>query len=498
MKIILKSLIILSIFGVFSWGEESCDMSLFTISTAEKGVSILDVINKLSKECKYSIIVKDRKAEATLNKKLPSLYLNELGVDDIFSIVLGESGLDYEFDGEMLKIGYLVTKTFNVDFINTRRTGESSTNIVITGEKVGSAGTGGGGGESGGDSKTTITSSDGIDFWEATLLNEIEGILNRPEDTITTTNAEGIDTQEVPNSGSIVINKSAGLITVTGNKRQVDRVEHYISRLMERLKNQVMIDVSILNVKHSKSSSTGVNWSNFSATFGTKSGERYSSDKLFNYDNPFSFTTAGWDVSLEMVVDFLQGYGEVSSVSNPKVLTLNNQPSLISVGSIFYYKEVSGGTVSADGGVSTNPDVTYTPLFVGVLLDITPSVYGDEIMLKINPTVTKTKGVNIETSETALEEPPNLDSNQLSSIIKVKDGQKIILGGLISKSKSDDINKVPILGDIPLLGYAFKNKRIIDNVEEMVIVITPKIVKTQETFSLSEMGYVDIKIDGNE
>ncbi len=498
MKYFIKILLLLVVYFTGLHAEKSCEFSLFTISTIEQGATISDVINKLSKECKYSILVKDKSAQTLLKKELPSLYLNEVDLGDIFEVVLGESGLNYEFDGDMLKISYLVTKTFSVDFISTSRAGESKTKIVLSGEKVSSGSNSnsnsGGDETSQGNSKTEINSKDGFDFWEENLVNEISGILNRPEDLEGDVNTSiGTNT-----NGNIIINKSAGLITVTGSKKQVDRVEKYIGTLMDRLKNQVMIDVSILNVKHSKSTNTGINWKKFSATFNTNSGQRYSETDTFSYENPFSFTTAGWDVSLDVIVEFLEGYGDVSSVSNPKVLTLNNQPSLISVGSIFYYKEIESEDDTTDTRTTTTTNISYTPLFVGVLLDITPSIYGDEIMLKINPTVTKTKGVNVDTQETALEEPPNLDSNQLSSIVKIKDGQKVILGGLISKSKSNDTNKVPLLGDLPLLGYAFKNQQLVDNTEEMVIVITPRIVRYDDKFSLKSLGYNNIEVNGSE
>jgi general secretion pathway protein D len=85
---------------------------------------------------------------------------------------------------------------------------------------------------------------------------------------------------------------------------------------------------------------------------------------------------------------------------------------------------------------------------------------------------------------------------QISSVVKLKDGEKVILGGLINTKKGEEVTKVPILGNIPLLGYAFQQKRVSEMREELIVIITPHIIKNKSmngAVSLSDLGYEKIR-----
>ncbi len=77
-------------------------------------------------------------------------------------------------------------------------------------------------------------------------------------------------------------------------------------------------------------------------------------------------------------------------------------------------------------------------------------------------------------------------------MIKVKDGEHAILGGLIFSREGVESNKVPLLGDIPILEYAFKHEKKINVVEELVFIISPHIVKTSKSVSLKDLGYTKL------
>ncbi|WP_345986780.1 hypothetical protein WCX49_03460 [Sulfurimonas sp. HSL-1656] len=132
-------------------------------------------------------------------------------------------------------------------------------------------------------------------------------------------------------------------------------------------------------------------------------------------------------------------------------------------------------------------------MFAGVLLDITPEIANDNtITLKINPSISQTR-IKLNSDETEQQKrtmPPDLDRRQLASVVTVKDGNSIVIGGLIDKSESMHTNKVPLLGDIPGLGYLFKYEEKAVDTTELVIVIEPHIIKKENnTISLSDLGY---------
>ena len=86
--------------------------------------------------------------------------------------------------------------------------------------------------------------------------------------------------------------------------------------------------------------------------------------------------------------------------------------------------------------------------------------------------------------------PPDLNRRQLSSVVTVKDGNRIILGGLINSKNTNNTNQVPILGSIPVLGYLFKHEEMVKTTEELVIIIEPHIIhKEKDSISLSDLGY---------
>ena len=274
----------------------------------------------------------------------------------------------------------------------------------------------------------------------------------------------------------------------------------------------MLIDVNMLSVIFDDKSSTGIDWSqlyalqNFQMAVDTVS----TSGKWAGTYTPIGNIediTAGKAASMiqltgggsiQEVIKFLKEQGEVRAISNPKVLTLNNQPAMITVGTEYFYKiKQSQNQQGAGGGVvSTTESNIVNSVFAGVLLDITPEIGEDDtVTIKVSPSLSQTR-VQI-TSDSIDQEnrsmPPDLDRRQLAAVVTVKDGNKIILGGLIGSRENFKTNKVPLLGDIPGLGYFFKYEEKVRQVEEIVIVIEPHIIKTEgNTLELQDLGYTSM------
>lgn len=113
------------------------------------------------------------------------------------------------------------------------------------------------------------------------------------------------------------------------------------------------------------------------------------------------------------------------------------------------------------------------------------------ITLKINPSVSDTVE-NVATDGGVRSIPPDLVRRQIASVITVRNGQHAVLGGLISSKTGYNNKKVPLLGDLPLLGYAFKYEERINQVEELVLIITPHIIKHSKDISLKDLGYTKL------
>lgn len=488
-----------------------CSYELFSISST-KNTKIIEFIEQLSDECEFSIVVTDPKAQEFLNNKLNKTNLNNLTIQEVLDIVLKENNLSYKLENNILKISYLETKMFSIDYILSQRKSESNTNITLSSEGAGKSTTTGAtsttstnsqqGGGAAGKSGMKIESQDEIAFWHELDL-EFQKVINRPED---------VYSAEAP-----IINKNAGIITVTATTKQMDRFEKYLKSLQEKVQLQVLIDVQLLSVSLNDDKSTGIDWAqlyklqdidmsfnyvsknnlieftNEGGILGTTTFDSMG-EQAVNNAHVFQMSTKG---SLNEVIKFLKTQGDVSSISNPKVLTLNNQPALITAGTEYFYKIISTETLASgtSGTQSTSEDLQ--SVFAGVLLDITPEISdNDMITLKINPSLSET-ATDISTIDGQDRKmPPDLNRRQLSSVVKVKDGQRIILGGLINTSTGINVNKVPILGDIPVLNYLFKYENKQKTTQELVVVIEPHIIsKDKKEISLSDLGYQGLSND---
>ncbi len=494
------ALTILTPFLLASISHADCAYQLFSITSA-KGITIEEFVDQLSNECDYSIVIADPEAEKIIKRNLQKTTLKNLTIDEVLNIVLVENNLTYTLDNNVLKISYLITKTFQLDYLISKRTGKGSTDITLSSQTAANSGmnsTGAttmAGGQGGGNDSQTgikIESEDEVVFWHELDL-EFERVLNRPEDDY--------------KADAPIINKNAGMVTVTATLKQLKRLEEYIEHLQHKMQQQVLIDVHMLLVTFNDAKTTGVDWSQIYALQNFKlSGEYLASRNVATIENneitewgnhlnePASFVKiAASGLSINEVIKFLRSQGEVHTVSNPKVLTLNNQPALITVGTEYFYKiqQTSNQQGSGGGVAATTQNDIVNSVFAGVLLDITPEIANDKtITLKINPSVSRTREDLSTTDQGGRTIPPDLDRRQLASVVTVKDGAQVILGGLINQNDTTTKNKVPLLGDIPGLGYLFKYEEAIVSTEELIVVIEPHIIdKADNRLSLSELGY---------
>lgn len=487
-----------------------CTYELFNIASV-KGTSVGDFIDQISDECAMSVVVGDTEAENILKKQMNKTYLKNLTINEVLDLIVKENGLQYTLQNNVLRISYLNTKTYNIDYIISQRKGEGSANITLssqtsTASAVGSAsGSAGGSAKSGASSESgiNIKSSDEVLFWEM-LDKEIENQLNRPEDSY--------------KAALPMINKNAGMITVTATGQQLKRLDTYLADLQKKMQTQVLIDVKMYSVIFSDAKTTGVDWSQLYALQNIKLGFDFAGTKnidpsfigtnkatasgvLFDTftanSNSASVFQLGAQGSINEVIKFLKTQGDVYSISNPKILTLNNQPALITAGTELFYS-IDSSTTTAGGG--TAPVVgqtrTVSSVFSGVLLDITPEISNDgNIILRVNPSISETASA-INSSNEQRKMPPDLTRRQMSSVISVKDGNRVIVGGLINTKNVNDSNKVPLLGDIPFLGNLFKREGMSKKTEEIIIIIEPHIIKKEgDTLKMADLGFTRLSED---
>ncbi|NPA65062.1 MAG: pilus (MSHA type) biogenesis protein MshL, partial [Epsilonproteobacteria bacterium] len=254
---------------------------------------------------------------------------------------------------------------------------------------------------------------------------------------------------------------------------------------------------------------TGIDWSQFNIAINgilDQQNNIYPTNPAVTYEftgqagkySNLATTVINATFNMTGLLNFLKQSGDVYTLSNPKILTLNNQPAIISIGETLNYNVATNVVITAStAGLA---EKTYTPgsVFVGILLNITPEITKEnDIILRINPSISELRDPEQASyfGDAGFREiAPDTKEKKLSSVVKVKDGSTLILGGLISNTKNFTINGVPILKDIPLFGNLFGSKKRQNQRFELIFVIRPKVIEngTTEGIGLKDLGFKDL------
>lgn len=164
--------------------------------------------------------------------------------------------------------------------------------------------------------------------------------------------------------------------------------------------------------------------------------------------------------------------GKVSVLSRPSILARNNQPAQIFVGQL-----VPLATGVSYAALTSTPIIAYGYSQVGVLLNVTPFITADGLVeMIVSPqisSVDQTLSIQVAQGVTA----PAIDQRSASTVVVTPDAQTVVIGGLMEDDKSQQETKIPLLGDIPLLGNLFKHKTVSTVKTELIIFLTPHIVQ---------------------
>ncbi len=438
----------------------NCETKLFSYSNSmntNAHLKISSFLNLLlTQKCGINIVYKDDIAKKVLEEKMPYVRIKNYTLRQILDLILTQKGVFYTLKNNVLELSYFKTKSFKINFISSSRSGES--NLDATDSKV----------------KNTYN----FDFWkkiETQLENLVKSsfLLDPNYDLISKAGIKPFKP---------IIDKNTGVIIITGTMKQLNAVNKFVNNLMHNLTKQVLIDVHIYSVELSKSHKTGIDWSQLSISLNKTNvplRARYlgGSEAVFN--------SAAFNIS--GLLDFLSKNGNVNSISNPKIVTLNNQKAIISVGDTIYYKYASKVVTDQNG----NPIAEYTvdSKFVGVVLDITPQISDNgDIILSIEPRLSKFRDIT-QISNVDRGMPPDTTDNTMLSIVKLKNNETLVLGGLITDDKSLKVNGVPILKEIPLIKYLFSSREQITTKKELVFVITPHIIDSKHKKTLRDLGF---------
>lgn len=408
--------------------------------------------------------------------------------DDFFAAIdniLRQMDYFHEVKGNTIVVKYRETRKFHIAMPYM-----ASTYSTGVGGDVLGAGGGAGTGSATLVGNIQITSSENkFDIW-GNIRTNLDQILEIWEETAPATTdqpqaATTTDTQEPAatttrrnvqaGKGYYTIDNHIGLITVTAPRRLVQKIEIYLNNLKEELFRQVSIEAKIVEVQINDTSKKGIDWSSLLDTslnlelFGT-SGIIYAPNTanraISQVDLP--------DSPFNILISALETQGPVKILANPKISVMNGQPALISIGETIRYIKSATTTIS-DGVASTSveTDNVMSGLGMSVLATI---MENDEIVLSLTPVTSKVDDPILEeTFNDVTIQLPQINIREMNTVVRVKSGDMLMIGGLIDNNETDTIKKVPFLGDVPGVSKFFSHETKVTTKKELVILLLPRI-----------------------
>ncbi|TAL25322.1 MAG: pilus (MSHA type) biogenesis protein MshL [Nitrospirae bacterium] len=465
--------------------EDISSLKTKIVDISARNTPMKDVLHVISESAGINIVM-----EKGVDAETPiTLTLKNISAKDALDTIISSVDYFYTIRENMLFVKAMDTKIFELGHPSIVQ----NYNIDVGGDILG-GGTGIGTGTTAGTgttgtalttpgaasirgsvTQTSKSDSAAFNFWDVIEKN-ISSILG-----ITAIQA-GAASPAVQQS--FTVNRLTGTIVVTASKKNIERAEQYINTVKTVINRQVMIEARITEVQLTEGLKYGIDWSLLDRGKGgdtVKLQTRSFSDVVSQTLPAFSIGVTSSNFT--SLLNALEQQGEVKTLSNPRINIMNGQTALLSVGrNVTIISQVQTSTTTASGAT---PTTTFTigtsSILSGIIIGIVPYINENgEISMTITPIISDLVSLEARTVGQAGNQTqislPTIDLKELSTTVKVGDGQMIIIGGLISKKESFADNKIPILGDVPVVGALFKSRDKQESRTELVIALQPALI----------------------
>jgi MSHA biogenesis protein MshL len=464
-----------------------------------------------------------------------TMNLIQRTLPEILDAISRQVDMRYELDGNNLAImpDIPFLKNYQIEYPNVARNAKNGINMSTSIAVIGK-GDGGSGGSNG--STSSIENISNNNFWE-TLTANIKDLLREtdkelpkgandpeieqnPPITVQPTTQGGqsalaalpaqIQSQNTKQArrvtyreaAYVIANPETGIISVRATLRQHASVREFIDKVMNNARRQVMIEATIVEVSLSDQYQQGINWSllsNFGLSMTQVAAAQVVTSPVatigtIRFNNPGT-----GKANLSGLVQMLESFGKLHVLSSPKLSVLNNQTGLVKVVNETVYFTVDV-TLAAPVAVGVTPgrdtfvsNVHTVP--VGFMMYVTPQIGADsEITLNLRPTITRIRGYATDpvsaliAASTGITIPPNLipqiQTREIESILRVRNGDIAVLGGLMQDERQGDTSQIPGLGSVHGLGELFKSRNDTNTKTELVIFLRPVILNQESQYAV--------------
>lgn len=394
---------------------------------------IRDALGMLAKAHGLNIVA-DPEIEGTISVDFQNVPLAKA-----FDILLSSLGYSWSQEHGVIRVHAKITRTFEVDYIRARRSSSSS-----------------------GAAAGTTSGASGVDPFWMEFEGQLKSLLSR--------------------KGRITVNRLTGTVMVTDLPARVDEIERFVSLMRDGMYRQVDIEVRIVEVTLRDQSALGLDWTRFrngsrldnqSVRFNTMVGSQLGGTPLA--PSTMTVTMKNPNTTYNALIEALREQGDVRMVSQPRIRIMNNNTASVKVGTEkSYFVRTSNRVVQSGGAVLDTINDQPRSVSLGVTLNVTPQISADGwTILNIMPSITRLVGVTESIDRTSA--APELDVSEASTMVRVRSGELVILGGLIQEETSDSNRSVPGLAEIGGIGNLFKSTARGSSRKELVIFLAPTI-----------------------
>lgn len=314
----------------------------------------------------------------------------------------------------------------------------------------------------------------------------------------------------ISNRGSISANAGTSNIIVTDTESKVKAIDKFIAEI-DRITPQILVEARIYDVTCTDRLDLGVEWNiGRNTVYDAAGGVSDAGPNPTTHSDPFLTSVfdgtlgktnqmsglfrMGWlnsAMDIDVLIKAQKQIINAKLLANPRILVLDNEEAEIKIIREIPYQEITESSSGGSFGTTNFREV-------GVTLNVTPHVTRDEMVrLHILPEFSVHAGnVDLGTGTSASYSQPQVDRRTAESTLLLKSGQTMVLGGLRKKEVAAHENKIPLLGDIPVLGNIFKSKAEETIFSELVIFVTPHIVVQGELTEDEQQIYEETEFEG--
>lgn len=510
-------------------------MPLVSISV-NQSVPLRDVLFELAKQADYDI-----ELDSNIRGSIIFTARNR-PFDVVVSRIADVSGLRYSFEGDVLRVEVdsPYHKTYKIDYLNYIRKNSGSIRNSVAVVSGDGADTGSG------FEATSESESDFWGELETNLSQILESnrasLMTSRDPALTaaaTPDVAGVDgavldidslpiddggagadsfgggsAGAAPSSlasGSFAVNRQAGLISVYGSERAHKEVSSYMADLKASITAQVLIEAKILEVALTDQYSAGIDWKALDIEngkgvfeFGSSAGRLGTASTIgttaalsnlavrptISQATANNFVVGFLGNDIQALVQAMSGFGTVRALASPRLTVLNNQSAILNVATNRVFFEVKVENEQTEFGDSRTIDSEIRNVPEGVLVNVQPSInlQTQTVSMAVRPTITRVVNTvqdpAVALIDASVNAPvPELNVQEIDSVIQVKSGQPVIMGGLLQDRVSGSRESVPVLGEIPMVGSLFRNHGDSIIKTELVILLKATIMQGNNNIS---------------